>query len=141
MSKIRSLTPRQLLILVLTTARDCGYPVVSKTKVVEIIRDMRTFDCAVVPQLPFSISGQKSVSRDLEQAFSDLHQTGASFDPVEGTITVADELSCAPIYKPLHDADREALEREMSGYCGEFVRRLSFVMPPVPPARPDPRTA
>lgn len=123
------LTPRQLLMLVLAASRDAGYGVISKERVVYTLWDMRDTGNQVVPGLTFSLSGERRFCRALDDAFISLHGAGAPFNSITGAIEVSDELSCAEIYKPLHDEERESLYLAIAPYLAEFVRQVTWYVP------------
>lgn len=135
----RPLTPRQLLVLVLTACCDAGYDVLSKQRVMDALWEMRDLGLPLVPALEFSLSGNRRSCYAIEQALNGLHRTGVSFDAVAGTLTVSDTLSDAEVYKPLHDADRERYKLALAPYIGEFVQHITRPDERAPEEKPDPR--
>jgi len=136
----RHLTPRQLLILVLTACRDAGYEVIPKQRVFDAIRELRAGKPSWVPELTFILSGMRHCCADLEEALNGLHPAGVIvFNPVGGTITIAESMSSAEVYKPLFEAERESLAEQMTPYIGEFVRLVTRPDPNATKKKPDPR--
>jgi hypothetical protein len=119
-------------MLVLAASRDAGYGVISKEKVVYVMWDLRDSGNPYVPGLMFSTSGDRRFCRALEDALAGLHRHGAPLNPITGAIEVMDSLSCAEIYKPLHDVVREELFVGIAPYLSEFVRQVSWYYPEKP---------
>jgi len=136
----RHLTPRQLLVLVLSVSRESGYEVLPKQKVLDAIRELRTGAPAFVPKLDFILSGMKHCCKDLEEAFNGLHLSGAiTFNPLDGTISLNEAMSDAEVYKPLHGAQREELFLAMTPYISAFVQQATAADPKASKAKRDPQ--
>jgi hypothetical protein len=137
----RQLTPRQLLVLVLTACYDAGYPVLLKQKILDSLRELRVGAPALVPRLEFILSGNRHCCSLVEEAFNGLHLNGMLvFNALGGTIAVTDVMSAGTeVYKDLHDEKREKLYGEMTLYIEAFVQQVTRPDKDKPKTKPDPR--
>lgn len=134
------LTPRQLLVLVLTACRDAGFEEVPRQLVINALYELRTFDCPPVPKLAFMLSSMKRFNLDLERAFDELGAAGAVVSNPNGDLVIGENCSTGEIYKRIPYEDRRlALEEALAPYASEFVRQVVLIMNHAHAPQRDPR--
>lgn len=140
--EIRTLIPRQLLVLLMTACRDSGCDTVPTHLVDAVLKELQFGKHPHIPEFTFQMSSMKPYCAEIREAMNALHLANlVIINPVGGTVTVTERLSCAEVYASYYDADRPKVAEYFNSYVSAFMGRLIQGLNALPDPRRDPRAS